>query len=54
MSETHEKRARAQSKKMKQKDKAVRKEQRREQGAVPAAPDAVEARYYSERDRESP
>jgi len=54
MSETHEKRARAQSKKMKQKDKAVRKEQRREQGVVPPAPDVVEARYYSERDRDVP
>ncbi len=54
MSETHEKRARAQSKKMKQKDKADRRVQRREQPTVPAAPDAVEARYYSERDRETP
>ena len=54
MSETHEKRARAQSKKMKQKDKAVRKEQRREQGAVPTAPEAVESLYYFERDRDTP
>jgi hypothetical protein len=46
MSETHEKRARAQSKKMKRKDKADRKKLRREQAILQPAPDVVDARYF--------
>ena len=47
MSETFEKRARAQLKKMKQKDKADRKQLRREQGPdQPAAPDVNQADYF--------
>jgi hypothetical protein len=52
MSETHEKRARAQSKRMKRKDKAEKKKIRREQQTVAPAPDVVEADYFFEADRE--
>ena len=46
MSETHEKRARAQSKKMKHKDKAERKKARRDQESAQPTPDVVDASYF--------
>lgn len=51
MSETHEKRARAQNKKLKHKDKAERKKLRREPTTPQPSPEVLEARYFYDQER---
>lgn len=54
MSETHEKRARAQNKKQKHKEKAEKKQFRRENAALQPDAEVLAARYFFDLDRDRP